>query len=123
MQADQPLFSFPHVNRIVTGEEYSAVRRRGRRLETRHFVVYVTKSECGHSRLGVIVSRKVGSAVVRSRCKRLAREAFRMNRPYLPADLDLVVIVKPGVGIPEYGEHEAELLQAIGLFWGRLSRG
>ncbi len=122
MQANRPLFSFPHSHRIVTGPEYSAVRRRGRRLETRFFVVYVTKAVCGHSRLGVIVSRKVGSAVVRARAKRLVREAFRLNRPFLPVDLDLVVIVKPGVGIPGYGEYEADLLQAVGLVAGRLSK-
>ena len=122
MQANRPLFSFPHSHRIVKGEEYSAVRKRGRRLETQHFVVYVTRAVHEHSRLGVIVSRKVGTAVVRSRAKRLVREAFRLNRPFLPIVLDLVVIVKPGVKIPGYGEYEADLLQAIGLVTGRLSR-
>jgi ribonuclease P protein component len=45
-------------------------------------------------RLGITASRKVGCAVVRSRVRRLVREAFRATRDLFPRDLDLVVIVK-----------------------------
>lgn len=48
-----------------------------------------------HHRLGVAVGTRVGSAVVRSRCKRLLREAFRLEHQSLPASptggYDLVV--------------------------------
>ncbi|MGD9128496.1 MAG: ribonuclease P protein component [Planctomycetia bacterium] len=49
-----------------------------------------------HPRLGLSVSRKVGSAPVRNRWKRLIREAFRLVRPELPAGLDLIVIPRFG---------------------------
>lgn len=47
-------------------------------------------------RLGLSVSRQVGSAVERSAWKRRIREAFRLARTTLPAGVDLVVRPKKG---------------------------
>jgi ribonuclease P protein component len=52
----------------------------------------------GSPRLGITASRRVGNAVVRSRAKRLIREAFRATRSLWPPGIDLVVIVKRAPG-------------------------
>ena len=57
-------------------------------------VVYAAPNDVGHARLGLTVSRKVGSAVCRNRWKRLLREAFRLSQQELPA-LDLICIPRP----------------------------
>jgi len=43
-------------------------------------------------RLGLVVSRKCGNAVVRNRWKRALREAFRLVQNDLPRNLDFVVL-------------------------------
>ena len=48
--------------------------------------------------MGITASRKVGNAVVRTRAKRLIREAFRAKRALWPVGVDLVVIVKRAPG-------------------------
>ncbi|MEX0885426.1 MAG: ribonuclease P protein component [Phycisphaeraceae bacterium] len=48
-----------------------------------------------HNRLGLIVPRRVGNAVVRNRVKRLLRESFRLLQHELPAGYDVVVQVHP----------------------------
>ncbi len=55
-------------------------------------VVYGCDSGLPHARIGLVVSRKVGNAVVRNRWKRLLREAFRLSRVDLPSGVDLVVV-------------------------------
>ena len=46
------------------------------------------------ARLGIVVSRKIGTAVKRNAVKRWIREWFR--RADLPRGVDLCVIAKPG---------------------------
>lgn len=56
----------------------------------------------GAPRFGVTASRKVGTAVVRNRAKRLAREAYRATRELWANGIDVVVIVRrldPSMGL------------------------
>lgn len=49
------------------------------------------------SRLGLSIGRRAGPATVRSRLKRLVREAFRLEQAAMPRGLDLVVSIRaPG---------------------------
>ncbi len=59
-------------------------------------VVYFATGESERPRLGLVVSRKCGNAVVRNRWKRALREAFRLVQHELPRHLDLVVLPKRG---------------------------
>ena len=66
-----------------------------------------------HARLGITVSRKVGTAAVRNRAKRLVREAFRATRELWQSDVDVVVIVRKPTGsmrlrdvVDEWRRHE-----------------
>lgn len=61
------------------------------KVHTKFFVANISKREAGPARLGLTVSRKVGSSPERNRIKRLAREVFRkMEWP----GVDLVLIAK-----------------------------
>lgn len=68
--------------------------RRGRRVGTRWFLVFVAPREGGReARLGITVTRRVGGAVRRNRIKRLVREWFRIHSRDLGA-FDVVVVAK-----------------------------
>jgi len=58
-------------------------------------IAYGAYNDLGHARLGLVVSRRVGGAVVRNGWKRRLREAFRLAQHELPA-LDLVCLPRVG---------------------------
>jgi len=49
-------------------------------------------------RLGVIVGRRAGAAVLRNRIKRSLREHFRRHRNTFPPGTDLVIVVTRDLG-------------------------
>ncbi len=101
--ADGPALGFPPSARLRRRAEFQRVQARGQRLVLTHFIVFVHRTGGAHSaRLGITVSKKVGHAPIRSRWKRLVREAFRRLRPELAPGLDIVVIGRPGVPEPDF---------------------
>jgi ribonuclease P protein component len=91
----RPLGRFGTERRVRKRREYELVQDGGRRATTPHFVfLQYARGEAGDARLGVVASRKVGTAVVRNRCKRLVREAFRKTKDLWKPGIDLVVIVR-----------------------------
>lgn len=88
------MYRFPKSHRLLKPEEFDRVFAGKRSRADRRLVVYVAPNECGHPRLGLVVSRKVGNSVVRGRWKRLLREAFRLAQHELPA-ADIVCLPRP----------------------------
>ncbi len=82
--------------RLRRRSEFLAVQGRGKKLHTERFLVFVLgrSDSLAPTRLGITVSKKVGSAVVRNRIKRQVREAFRHRKALFPSGLDVVFVAK-----------------------------
>ena len=89
--------SFGNDRRLRARPEFARVQRGGVRVVSAHFVfLLAAREEQGPSRLGLVVSRKVGNAVARNRVKRVCRECFRLGVAALPDGIDLVLIARSG---------------------------
>jgi ribonuclease P protein component len=113
-----PRERFPRASRLRRSREFQRVARLGQRMTTEHFVVLLARREsetaAGRPRLGITVSRRVGSAVARNRVKRRVREWFRRSQSLLGPCVDLVVIARQGAARLAAREISQELSEVLG---------
>ncbi|GEM89714.1 ribonuclease P protein component [Oceanithermus desulfurans] len=64
----------------------------------------------GEVRVGIVVSKKVGNAVVRNRVRRRLREILR--RMHLPS-ADLMVVARPEAAAADFHELARDLMRAL----------
>ena len=108
--------------RLTDSPEFERVYRQGTAYRGRCFSVHAFPNEQGSPRLGLSVSRKVGTAVTRNTVRRRLREVFRASTSEIPGDLDLVVSAKPAAAAASFEELRAEFVKALGKFVGAAER-
>jgi len=108
---------FPSASRLRRPREFQRVARMGKRRTSEHFIVLLAcrdpNAAADWPRLGVTVSRRVGSAVVRNRVKRAVREWFRRSQSLLAPHADLVVIARQGAAELRVREIFEELCEVL----------
>jgi ribonuclease P protein component len=100
-------------HRLSRSRDFDAVYRKGSSVSTRYLVLYSfprPDDAGGPPRLGLAVSRQVGSAVARNRIKRRLRACFEELAETVPPGRDYVLIVRPGL---------AEAAETRGFAWLR----
>lgn len=106
-------------NRIVHGDEYRTVVRRGVRSTGPHTVTYVRRtSEATPARFGFIVAKTVGTAVTRNTVRRrLKAVAFEFVAQTYPGT-DVVIRALPSSAEAPWSELREEFVNAM----ARISR-
>jgi ribonuclease P protein component len=106
--------------RLEHTRDFTRLRNSGQRLALGSLIANWMMDPGGKSsRVGVIVSRKVGGAVVRNRSRRLIREACRLHWPKLAGPVNLVLVARPSIADKTFAAVEADfirLLQKAGLY-------
>ena len=107
-------FDFPATIRLKRRADFQRVYRHGVRETGGHVVLFVMRAEDGAGRFGVTASRRVGGAVVRTRCKRRLRELYRLHRHELGGHAyEVVANARSGCARAPWGDLEREFLRCL----------
>ena len=98
--------SFRPAEHIRKRADFERIYDAGSKCAGRLMTLFTEQSEGRVARLGIGVSRKLGSAVDRNRAKRLVREVFRHHKP--AAGIDVVVVPRRVILNARYETIEAE---------------
>lgn len=89
----------PRLCRLHLKRDFEDIIRGGIKLQYNGVILWWRTGACSGARparFAVVVSRKLGPAVVRNRAKRLLREAFRLNRKNILPGTDIIVSPRDG---------------------------
>jgi ribonuclease P protein component len=100
----------PKNRHIKQNRDFARVRAQGKRMARGCLTANWLDLPLGStSRVGVVTSRKIGSAVVRSRARRLLREAFRLHQGELNP-VDLVLVARQSIVGKTFADVERDFL-------------
>jgi ribonuclease P protein component len=114
----------PAQHRLRAGADFTAVLRgRGAaRAASAHIVVHAATTDPSGirpPRVGFVVSKAVGNAVVRNRTKRRLRALAWARRDALRLGTDYVIRALPAAGAAEFADLEADLRSCLNRVGGR----
>jgi ribonuclease P protein component len=101
-------YAFRPAEHLRRQSDFERTYNRRKSASDRWLVIYGCENGLAFLRLGMSVSRKVGSAVERNRLRRLYREAFRLTRQEMPTGMDLILIPRR-TGVPSLDELKVSL--------------
>ena len=80
--------------RSLKNRDFGRVYRQGKSKADDCLVLYILENGTDVKRLGITVSKKIGNSVVRSRVKRVIKEAWRVQEDYFLNGYDYVFIAR-----------------------------
>jgi len=99
----------PRAHRLTKSGDYARVRRQGQSRAHPLLILVVAPNGGETTRVGIIAGKKIGTAVVRNRVKRLLREAARARLNRLPPGYDVVLIARQEAAGARLGDLTAAL--------------
>ncbi|MBO0723088.1 MAG: ribonuclease P protein component [Blastocatellia bacterium] len=113
----------PLPKKLRNNQQFRRVYQEGQKFHSPYFSAFILATGNGESRCGYTVTRKVGCAVVRNRCKRRLREVVRRYYSKAHAEgrdttcCDLVLNAKSTLVTAEFKEIEDSFSQVMGRFF------
>ncbi len=99
--------------RLTHSADFCRVREHGQSWAQPLLVLSAGRNGLDVTRFGFVVSRRVGSAVVRNRVRRRLREVVRRHQAEFPTGWDVVLVARPAIAQAAFAEIERALVQAL----------
>ena len=96
------------------GRDFAELREKGQRRVRGCLIANWNALPPGSSsQAGFVTSRKLGTAVIRNRARRLMREAFRLHQHELRAPVNAVLVARPSIVGKRLADVERDFLAAM----------
>lgn len=105
------------INTIKKYREFKEIIELRKFYRNELFCIYFRKNECKKTRIGILVSKKNGNAVIRNKIKRQVRSIIDSFIDYQD-DLDLIIVITKKYSTDEFDRNKELLTKLISLTLG-----
>ena len=102
-------YTLPRTKMIKRRSDFQLVYQKGTSVAGRRMILYVLRDPRVAGRVGFAAGKKLGCAAVRSRTKRLLREAYRHMQHELRTDVGILLIGRAGLAAGKMQDAAVEL--------------
>jgi len=99
--------------RIRKRNDFFKLYKSGKRYRGKYFNLIYLFNDFNHSRVAVVVAKKIGNAVFRIKIKRWMRVLFRRNKQLIQHPLDMVIIAKRNMQEATWLKLQKDYFEAI----------
>ncbi len=103
---------------IKKNVQFKSIYKRGKCIVNKLLVIYIIKNRLPINKLGIVVNKKVGNAVVRNRVRRLIKENYRLKENQISKGYDIIFVSRVRAKDATYNEVDKamkHLLKKAGL--------
>jgi len=100
-------------NRLKKNSDFNVVYSKRRSMANKLLIIYITENELNNSRVGFVVSKKVGNSVIRSKVKRLMKESYRINDNRFKLGYDIIFIARAECKNSTFNEIESAIIHLM----------
>ena len=99
--------------KIRKRRDFLYLYKNGKRYRGKYFKLIHYSNKLKKSRIGIVVGKKVGNAVVRNNVKRWMRTLFRKNKNLVKQPMDILIIFKSEITEASLDELRDEYIRAL----------
>ena len=111
------------VYRIRKNKDFHAVYGKKNTVAAKTVVLYIMDNHTGVSRAGFSVSKRIGNAVVRNRCRRMMSEAVRLHFGEISPGTDCIFVGRKPIAKADFQQVEEDVLYTLERKGRLASRG
>lgn len=104
-------FSFSKKERLLSTRDFKVVYQNKRWTSNEYLSLYFLPKKESGKRIGFSIKKKIGSAVIRNKIKRILREVYRLNKYNIKDNFDFVITVRKIFPIISYKSIEPYFLK------------
>lgn len=100
-------------NTVKKSKDFSLAIHNGVFVKNRSYIIYKYKNEFSNYRFGISVSKKLGNAVCRNKCKRQLRFIIDKYKKSYQNGYDYIIIIRNSFISLDFSEKENDFLYLI----------